>query len=117
MALTRARLLKHGFRVHGNRSYRSDSGTFILGLLDIYGLTSSDSSTRLQSLFLASYRSLLNGSCSLSRESGPLTTFLKKTPVTPRPVFTPMCVCVYPDVCLGIAHVSGKVPLSGQGVW
>ena len=25
--------------------------------------------------------------------------------------------CVYPDVCLGIAHVSGKVPLSGQGVW
>ena len=24
---------------------------------------------------------------------------------------------VYPDVCLGIAHVSGKVPLSGQGVW
>ena len=23
--------------------------------------------------------------------------------------------CVYPDVCLGIAHVSGKVPLSGQG--
>ena len=27
---------------------------------------------------------------------------------TPRPVFTPMCV-------LGIAHVSGKAPLSGQG--
>ena len=25
--------------------------------------------------------------------------------------------CVYPGVCLGIAHVSGKVPLSGQGVW
>ena len=25
--------------------------------------------------------------------------------------------CVYPDVCLGIAHVSGKAPLSGQGVW
>ena len=25
--------------------------------------------------------------------------------------------CVYPDVCLGIAHVSGKTPLSGQGVW
>ena len=25
--------------------------------------------------------------------------------------------CVYPDVCLGIAHVSGKVPLPGQGVW
>ena len=25
--------------------------------------------------------------------------------------------CVCPDVCLGIAHVSGKVPLSGQGVW
>ena len=25
--------------------------------------------------------------------------------------------CVYPDVCLGIAHASGKVPLSGQGVW
>ena len=25
--------------------------------------------------------------------------------------------CVYPDVCLGIAHVSGKVPLSGQWVW
>ena len=25
--------------------------------------------------------------------------------------------CVYPDVCLGIAHVSGEVPLSGQGVW
>ena len=23
--------------------------------------------------------------------------------------------CVYPDVCLGIAHVSGKAPLSGQG--
>ena len=23
--------------------------------------------------------------------------------------------CVYPDVCLGIAHVSGKGPLSGQG--
>ena len=23
--------------------------------------------------------------------------------------------CVYPDVCLGLAHVSGKVPLSGQG--
>ena len=23
--------------------------------------------------------------------------------------------CVYPDVSLGIAHVSGKVPLSGQG--
>ena len=25
--------------------------------------------------------------------------------------------CVYPDVCLGIAHVSGKAPLPGQGVW
>ena len=25
--------------------------------------------------------------------------------------------CVYPDVCLGIAHVSGKVPLQGQGAW
>ena len=25
--------------------------------------------------------------------------------------------CVYPDVCLGIAYVSGKAPLSGQGVW
>ena len=25
--------------------------------------------------------------------------------------------CVYPDVCLGIAHVSGNVTLSGQGVW
>ena len=25
--------------------------------------------------------------------------------------------CAYPDVCLGIAHVSGKVPLSGQRVW
>ena len=25
--------------------------------------------------------------------------------------------CVYPDVCLGIAHVPGKAPLSGQGVW
>ena len=25
--------------------------------------------------------------------------------------------CVYPDVCLGIAHVSGKGPLPGQGVW
>ena len=24
--------------------------------------------------------------------------------------------CVYPDVCLGIAHVSGKVLLPGQGV-
>ena len=24
--------------------------------------------------------------------------------------------CVYPDVCLGVAHVSGKAPLSGQGV-
>ena len=24
--------------------------------------------------------------------------------------------CVYPDVCLGIAHVSGKVPFSGQGL-
>ena len=24
--------------------------------------------------------------------------------------------CVYPDVCLGIAHVSGKILLSGQGV-
>ena len=24
--------------------------------------------------------------------------------------------CVYPDVCLGIAHVSGKVPLPGQGI-
>ena len=23
--------------------------------------------------------------------------------------------CVYPDVCLGIAHVSGKAPLPGQG--
>ena len=23
--------------------------------------------------------------------------------------------CVYPDVCLGIAHVSGKAPLAGQG--
>ena len=23
--------------------------------------------------------------------------------------------CVYPDVCLGIAHVSGKIPLPGQG--
>ena len=25
--------------------------------------------------------------------------------------------CVYPHVCLGIAHVSGKGPLPGQGVW
>ena len=25
--------------------------------------------------------------------------------------------CVYPDVCLGIAHVSGKALLPGQGVW
>ena len=25
--------------------------------------------------------------------------------------------CVYPDVCLGIAHVSGKGALSEQGVW
>ena len=25
--------------------------------------------------------------------------------------------CVYPDVSLGIAHASGKAPLSGQGVW
>ena len=25
--------------------------------------------------------------------------------------------CVYPNVCLGIAHVCGKAPLSGQGVW
>ena len=25
--------------------------------------------------------------------------------------------CDDPDVCLGIAHVSGKAPLSGQGVW
>ena len=25
--------------------------------------------------------------------------------------------CVHPDVCLGITHVSGKAPLSGQGVW
>ena len=32
-------------------------------------------------------------------------------------VFGPPRTCVYPDVCLGIAHVSGKVPLPGQGVW
>ena len=25
--------------------------------------------------------------------------------------------CVYPDVCLGIAHVSGKARLPGQAVW
>ena len=25
--------------------------------------------------------------------------------------------CVYPDVCLRIAHVSGKIPPPGQGVW
>ena len=25
--------------------------------------------------------------------------------------------CVYPDMCLAIAHVSGKVPPPGQGVW
>ena len=25
--------------------------------------------------------------------------------------------CVYPDVCLGLAHVSDKDPLSGQRVW
>ena len=25
--------------------------------------------------------------------------------------------CVYSDVCLDIAHVSGKGPLPGQGVW
>ena len=29
----------------------------------------------------------------------------------------PPQTCVCPDVCLGIAHVSGKVPLPGQGVW
>ena len=40
------------------------------------------------------------------------------------PVFVPSFrffrrpqTCVYPDVCLGIAHVSGKAPLPGQGVW
>ena len=25
--------------------------------------------------------------------------------------------CVYPDVCLGIANVSGKAPFPGQGLW
>ena len=29
----------------------------------------------------------------------------------------PRPVCVYPDVCLGIGDVSGKVPLPGQGPW
>ena len=35
--------------------------------------------------------------------------------LTTTPVGHPQ-TCVYPDVCLGIAHVSGKLPLSGQGV-
>ena len=48
-------------------------------------------------------------------------------PLTKTPLWKPLIfaqtffghpqTCVYPDVCLGIAHVSGKVPLSGQGVW
>ena len=32
-------------------------------------------------------------------------------------IIWPPQTCVYPDVCLGIAHVSGKVPPSGQEVW
>ena len=34
-----------------------------------------------------------------------------------RMVFGDPQTCVYPDVCLGIGHASGKAPFLGQGVW
>ena len=41
---------------------------------------------------------------------------LAGVPWTPKKGGDPQ-TCVYPDVCLGIAHVSGKAPLPAQGVW
>ena len=40
-----------------------------------------------------------------------LTVFVQHRKIAPPQT------CVYLDVCLGIAHVSGKAPPSGQGVW
>ena len=53
---------------------------------------------------------LLQGSCSEN-----LRTFIcKRFRANGKPIGHPQ-TCVYPDVCLGIAHVSGKAPLPGQG--